>query len=187
MIPDKIKIEAKKGYCFPAVIEVLLKSYGYDDFDQCAIAKKLCKLAGQNMAMFVEDGLKLKPGILNSFFAENGFRLQENYISYTKMYDEYDFESRLQEYCTQGVFIICGYNYSRLFDRCKGTANHVSIVCSVNPKLGKITIFDPGPENQGYKEVDTDDLWCALKSAQAGIWCVECAKDESGIHSLTSK
>ena len=165
----------------------MLKFYGYDDFDQCAIAKKLCKLTGQDIDMLVKEGLKVKPGILNSFFTENGFKLQEKYISYTEMYDDYDFECKLQEQCAQGAFIICGYNYSQLFDRCKGTANHVSVVCSVNPKLGKITIFDPGPENYGHKEVNTDDLWCALKSAQAGIWCVECINDKPGIYSLPSK
>jgi len=173
---DKIQIQAKKEYCFPAVMEILLKIYGYNDIDQCVIAKKLCELTGQDETSFIQDGLLIRPGILDIFFRENGFKLKEQYISYVEIFDEYDFERKLEEQCAQGSFIICGYNYSWLFSKCRGAANHVSVICSVNSEIEYITIFDPGPEDYGYKEVKIDDLWYALKIAQAGIWCVKSLK-----------
>lgn len=173
MIPDGMQIQAKKEYCFPAVIEILLKFYGYCDIDQCVIAQKLCELTGQDATSFIQDGLQIRPGTLNTFFEENNFKLKEQYISCSKIYDEYDFECKLKEQCEQDSFIICGYNYSWLFDKRCGTANHVSVICSVNSESEKITIFDPGPEDYGHKEVKIDDLWYALKIARAGIWCVQ--------------
>ena len=177
MISSEILIQEKKEYCFPAVVEMLLKFYGYNNMDQCAIAKELCKLTHQSLTSFIQDGLQIRPGILNRFFVENGFSLRENYISYTKIYDEYDFECKVEEQIEQKSFIICGYNYSWLYFKCGGSANHVSIICSINSRAGMITLCDPGHENYGYKEVKIDDLWYALKVAHAGIWCVQSSKD----------
>lgn len=177
MIPNEMQIQAKKEYCFPAVVEILLKLYGYNDMDQCVIAQKLCELTGQDVVSFVQDGLRIKPGILNKFFVENGLKLKEQYISYAEIYDEYDFECKLKAQCEQDSFIICGYNYSWLFNKRSGTANHVSIICSVNSDLEKITMFDPGPERYGHKDVKIIDLWYAMRIAQAGIWCIQFLKD----------
>lgn len=177
MIPSEIQIQAKKEYCFPAVVEILLKFYGYNNMDQCAIAKELCRLTHQSITSFIQDGLRVQPGVLNCFFEEKGYSLREKFISYTEIYDEYDFERKIHDQQIQKSFIICGYNYSRLFFKRNGSANHVSIICSLDSKAEKITLFDPGPEESGHKEVKIDDLWCALKAAQAGIWCIQSLKD----------
>lgn len=105
--------------------------------DQCVIAQKLCKFTGQDTTSFIQDGLQVRPGTLNKFFAENDFKLKEQYIPYIVIYDDYDFECKLKEQCEQGSFIICGYNYSWLFNKCSGTANHVSVICSINSKSEK--------------------------------------------------
>lgn len=140
--------------------------------NQIMIAQQLCEITGQNMDLITQDGLHIEPGVLNAFFEKCGFFLEEEYISYNQIYDEYVFERILIEKHNKKEFIICGYNYSLLFNKYIGDAKHVSVICLINSKLDIVTIFDPGPENYGCKEVKLDELWYSIKTAQSGIWCV---------------
>lgn len=177
MIPENMEIRAEEGYCLPAIMEILLKTFGYNDMDQWTIAQKLCELTRQDVSSFAKDGVIIKPDTLNAFFLRQGFKLHAQYTPFTEIYDEFAFECRLKNQCAQDSFVFCGYNYSWLFNKRNGTANHVSAICAVDSEFGKVVMFDPGPSNWGYKTVTIEDLWYALKVAQAGIWCIKHSKN----------
>lgn len=165
-------VKAKENYCVPAVIEMMLKSFGIKDISQDDIADELCNLTGQSFQSFFENGLRLTNTTLNEFFRRRHLALREEFISYSVLRDEYEFEETIRLYLEKDKFLICGYKYSWLYEDCSKDIQHVSIICDINTYDETLQIFDPGPYGFGLKKVSLDKLWCAVKAARDGIWII---------------
>lgn len=164
-------VAVRSGYCVPAVVEMALRYYDYQIFNQEQIAQELIRITEQNYETFLIEGMKLKQGDLNKFFAENNFKIAETYISFHHILDEVDFIEKCLSELKMGVFLICGYNYSRLWESKNKSAQHVSVIIGIEDERS-VLIYDPGPEDFGIKKVLADKLWDAIRAANDGIWCI---------------
>ena len=59
----------------------------------------------------------------------------------------------------------------RLYGNQEDTFQHVSIITEVMPN-NELRLLDPGPRDAGYKNVNAEDLYYAIKAAHDGLWCI---------------
>lgn len=168
-------IAIQPGYCVPAVIEMALQKFGYKSMGQKQIAQKLLQITKQDYASFLAEGLKLKQGDLNTFFRESNIKMEEQYISFHYIFDEFDFVEKCGSELEKNAFIVCGYKYSEIWQNRNKSAQHVSVVMGFDNKES-VLIYDPGPEKFGVKKIAVEKLWNAIRVANDGIWCIYAKK-----------
>lgn len=163
-------VVAKKEYCIPAVLEMVLNIYDIKSLNQDDIASQFTINSSQNTPE-EEWGIVLDNNSINNFFERNDIPLVENFISINQIYDEYDFVDRVKKELLNSV-IICGYNYSYLYGNKDRNFSHVSIILDISDDCKSVYILDPGPKESGFKWVDLYDLYLAIKNRKDGLWCI---------------
>lgn len=161
---------AKRNFCVPAVLQMLLEHHGIHGFSQERIAEQLVIIPDDNDIDHSTWGTQITNNTLNCFFKNNNIPLRERFIRSNIFIDEFYFEDEICELLKSNFSIICGFNYTTLFGNSEDTYRHVSIITDVNK--GIITLLDPGPKNSGYKEVSSYKLLQAINMAKDGLWCI---------------
>lgn len=163
---------AKRNYCVPAVLQMVLEHYGIRGFTQDLIAKQLIIIPDNDDTDHVNWGAQITNNTLNDFFEHNRISLREHYIHISHFMDEYFFEEEILNLLQKGVSIICGFNYTWLYSNKEDTYRHVSIIVDYNPINEEVTLLDPGPKGAGYKEVSAYKLYQAIRAGKDGLWCI---------------
>lgn len=165
MIPIE---KAEPFFCVPAVLESVLKYYGYLSLSQKEISEQF--IINTDMCTKQNTwGLTIRENDLNKFFCKNNIKLKEEFYSIRLFYDEYEMLKLIESKIKTAV-VICGYNHSALYGNRLSNYNHVSIIDSTFEDL--IFILDPGPKNYGKNCVTLEKLYYAIKVAQDGLWCI---------------
>lgn len=174
-------VVAKPYCCMPAVLESILRHYGYERFSQFDIAEYFGvyvpsgailpeitnAIESSNAELF---GIRFENKKLGDFFRENSITLKEEYLSVSHFFDEYHFQQKVEKLLALGCSLICGYNYSALFGTSNDVIGHVSIILSLHGTTVKM--LDPGPKNPGEKNVDIEKLFFSMRSKFGGIWII---------------
>lgn len=168
---DEIVI-AQPNYCVPAVLEMVIKHFGYMKYSQNEIASKLNILPADDKIDHRLWGAQIKNDTLNNFFSQSGIQLHERFISINQFMDEYFMGEEIAKLLSCGVSIICGYNYTWLFGNREDSFGHVSIIVDVSENREAIELLDPGPKNAGYKSVSSSRLFAAIRARKDGLWCI---------------
>nr|WP_154894446.1 hypothetical protein [Paenibacillus xylanexedens] len=138
---------------------------GFDD-SSLALLKKV---------EYVDDaekyGIIIKDEMINQFFAEFKINLVEKYVNIEK-FSDWEFDTILSDFIEKAEYIICGYDYSMLYDGEKSGVGHVSLILQNDTINETTTIYDPGPASSGYKNVNTLDLYKAIKAKKDGLWII---------------
>jgi predicted HAD superfamily Cof-like phosphohydrolase len=177
-------IKAEKYFCVPAILETILKKIGFLEIDQIEIGNFL----GINVPVGYNDypkacknvhfsskinlfGVVLKNDSLNNFFKSYNIPLIEEYRSINTI-AEYDFIDLINDLVNYDCMIICGFNYSSLFSNGEKKIGHASLITSVESYKNEFTILDPGPKDFGFKNVDAEKLYDAIRSMDDGLWII---------------
>ena len=168
---------AKRNYCVPAVLQMVLEHYGIHDFSQELIASQLTMIPDNVEIDHMRWGAQIANDTLNVFFAHNNIKLSERYIPITHFIDEYFFEEEILNQLQKGVSLVCGFNYTWLYSNREDTYRHVSIIVDCNPATETVTLLDPGPKDAGYKKVLIDKLYQAIQAGKDGLWCISEIKE----------
>lgn len=163
---------AKRNYCVPATLQMVLEHYNIQGFDQDKIASSLSIVSDDDTVEHVKWGTQIDNDTLNNFFGNNHINLQEKYVPINHFMDGYFMIHRLKELLQNDISIICGYNYTWLFGNREDTYRHVSIIVDVDVMSEKVLLLDPGPKDAGYKYVSAEKLFCAIKAGRDGLWCI---------------
>lgn len=168
----KQPVIAKRNYCVPAVLQMVLEHYGIDNFTQESIASQLHIISDDDDIPHINWGTQIDNNTLNNFFQNNGIALHEKYIHIGHFMDDYFFQEALPNLLKESVSVICGFNYTWLYSEGEDTYRHVSIIVNFNSQTEIVTLLDPGPKNAGYKEVSAYKLYQAIKAGGDGLWCI---------------
>lgn len=164
-----LPIKAYPGYCVLASLEMVLRYYGYVEWDQYKLACYFpTKTAGDEPEN--EWGTHIEQDAINRFFKKNEIALHETYTPINTIMDEYDLFQKCRSILEDGV-IICGYNYCELFGGGKHSYNHASVITQVID-IDTVEIIDPGPKDSGKKRVLFENLYQAIKVVPDGLWCI---------------
>jgi len=176
-----VTIVAHPYLCVAALLETILKSEGYEQPDQLAIAEYFgvylppgVKLPVRNVHYVNDDG---KWGVvvhdedLNRFFAVHGVSLREEYVPIARLAD-WEFEAQLRKAISNGHHVICGFSYNRLYGAADKALGHVSLVLELTERES-VVLLDPGPDCPGPRQVDLVDLYSAIHAKPDGLWIVK--------------
>lgn len=165
-------VTAKRNYCVPAVLQMVLEHHGIFGLTQDIIANQLDIVPDNEKVDHIYWGTQIANNTLNNFFEHNGINLYEQYMNINTFMDDYFFQETIVDMLKKEISIICGYNYTWLYGNREDTYRHVSIIVDFDSKTEKVTLLDPGPKDAGYKEVTVDKLFIAIKAAKDGLWCI---------------
>lgn len=163
---------AEPNYCVPAVLEMVLKHYDITSLTQNDIASQLIVIPADNDVDHEMWGTLIGRDSINRFFANNDLPLYEEFVSINYFMDEMDLTDKIEILLERNVTIICGYNYSRLYEEDYDIFRHVSIIVSISQDKKEIELLDPGPVNAGFKMVQAYSLFGAIKDGHDGLWCI---------------
>lgn len=167
---DQIVI-SEPNWCVPAVMEMVLKHNGIGMFSQWDIAKQLDITPAKDEVDHKKWGAQIKKETLNDFFKKNMLPLHEEYIPIAHFLDDVFMVEKIEELLKNNISVVCGYNYMWLYGNQEDTFQHVSIITEVMPN-NELRLLDPGPREAGYKNVNAEDLYYAIKAAHDGLWCI---------------
>ena len=165
-------VTAKRDYCVPATLQMVLEHYGIGGFTQDNIADQMSIVSSDGSTEHSKWGTQIERNTLNDFFVRNHINLRERYIPINHFSDGCFLGEELSRLLKENATIVCGFNYSWLYGRRDDTFRHVSIVVDFDAERETATLLDPGPKDAGYKDVDIDRLYIAIKMANDGLWCI---------------
>lgn len=168
-IRDIPLIKAHPGYCVLASLEMVLRYYGYVEWNQYKLARFFPTKTAEDEPEY-EWGTHIEHDAINRFFAKNEIDLHETYIPINTIMDEYDLFEKCSSILEDSV-IICGYNYCELFGGGKHGYNHASVITQ-SIDIDTVEIIDPGPKDSGKKRVLFENLYQAIKIVPDGLWCI---------------
>lgn len=107
---------------------------------------------------------------INHFFESKQIALVDKYMPIA-MYTPSDFPDVVKELFNNNVHIMCGCNLNALYNR-KYREKHkqVILITGINDRITEI--YDPNPTTGGFKFVDTEDLFAAIKNLNDGLWII---------------
>lgn len=170
---------AENYLCFPALLEMIIGDALKININQYEIAehfgiivpygyKKIINNQKESSSPF-DFGIKIDLNQIQKFFSLNNVLLNVEYYDINRIQDVY-FSNFLKKHLKQKKYIICTYSYG--FLNSKEYANelgHASLITDVNEN-DNITIYDPGPDNYGYKIVNEWLLYDAIRYKHGGIF-----------------
>lgn len=166
------RIIAEPNWCVPATLEMVLNHYGIKDITQYDIANQLNIITDDDTTDHKKWGTQIDDNTFNDFFVNNNISLVENYISIGQFMDDYFMVEKMEELLSEGITIICGFNYTWLYGNGEDTFQHVSIVTEILNRGNDVILLDPGPKGAGYRTVKSNDLYYAIRASYDGLWCI---------------
>ncbi len=163
---------AKPNWCVPAVLEMVLRHHGISTFSQKDIANHLNIIPMSDAVSHSQWGAKIKNHTINNLFRANSIPLREEYIPINQFMDEFYMLDRIVELLNQHISIICGYNYTSIFGHQEDSFQNVSIIVDASLESDNVLLLDPGPKDAGYKTVNAEHLFYAIRAANDGLWCI---------------
>lgn len=176
------EIVSQPYLCTASLLEIVLKSESKQNVSQVEIAdyfgvnfplsKKESTIQAEIKNFnFVDDpnkyGIVIKGNMINDFFAYHNVNLKEVYYPINRFMD-WEFEDFLNKTKSIGKYIIVGYDYGKLYNDKASKVGHVSIISGVSDNI--VEIYDPGPDSPGYKNIDMNRLFVAIKAKNDGLW-----------------
>lgn len=184
-LSDNKKLEVAEPYqCVPAVLSIIFEELVKVKIPTSEIASHFtinvsksffekANLIGNIKYQISEPkdfGIVLNRDSINNLLRSLNLPLKEIYIPYTYL-DELSFSDLLGDYLAKGNGIVVGYDYGLLNNGIKNQVGHASLISKViNWNL--VELYDPGPEEYGYKDVKVDDLFEAIKAKEDGVWII---------------
>jgi hypothetical protein len=179
---------SKQYLCFAACLQVAAKETANVEIDQVVIANHLgvALPIGFDCSALVEQGVTnlrfdsdsalwgIEPVIadidrlLKQAIA--GFECRFEPIS---TFQDWEFEERIAALTESGQFPIVGFEYNALFgESATEMEGHCAVVYRIRKRNGQsaVEIYDPGPKDAGFRNVDSYTLYCACRKKHAGIW-----------------
>ncbi len=175
-------IVAKNYLCFMALLEMIISdANSYAHFAQTDLAELFgitvpigehTSIKNVRYTNNIEDcGTSISIKEINDFFKENMIPLQLSYIS-SCYFDETRFTNLIQEK-SRSTYIVFAFCYGLLNNEPQNNnVGHVVLLENIDPKVDKVTVYDPGPRNYGCKVVKIDDMVYAMKR-RGGIYLFE--------------
>jgi hypothetical protein len=108
---------------------------------------------------------------INDLFEHFDIPLKETYKSAYRIYPD-DFGLLVKKELLQNKSIICGFSYGYLYDKNNFDIGHVSIITNISDDYSSMFLLDPGPDDCGLKEVETNKLFSAIRLKRNGIWVI---------------
>jgi len=177
------EVIAENYLCFLALVEMIIRDViGANFIDQFYLAEhfgvvvpKDYKIGIQNVQYSDTDrqlGVHLDENKLNVLFQNIGIPLHTNYI-YVNPFEE----NKIDDYRYSGLrdnkYIVYTYSYGCLYGIQKSyDIGHVALLDKVISH-NHLRIYDPGPQNYGYKEVNRHELYEAMRIIKGGIYVFE--------------
>lgn len=179
---DYENIIAEQYLCVPTCLSVIIKAMCDTNISQYTIANYFGvnipfgeTVPGVSNLIKTEDsskfGVEIKNNEVNSLFDFFNLPLFERYQSAFNIYPE-DFPFLVKKILSQSNSIICGFNYSYLYDYEESKIGHVSIITNVSDDMTTIELLDPGPNDFGLKCVSADKLYNAIRMKHNGLWII---------------
>lgn len=161
--------------CLFAVLEMVLKDIGVQDYSQYDLANYfgvtvpeeylisgVHNLKYSNMEK--DYGTHVTEKDLNAFFNEKGIPLMVEWLS-ANPFGEYPDAV----YIPNDRYVIFLFSYGSLYQEPQNyTVGHASLLLE-NESHGMIKIYDPGPRNHGEKDVSINNLYDAVYDGRGGI------------------
>lgn len=173
-------VTASKYLCLPAVIETLLRLREYQIISQFEIANEIgivlpdhCRpIELHNYSHSSSSmlwGLKPDPLTITNLLAKKSIPLICTYHHYSE-FEDWSFEEAIQKAAAQEEDVIFCFDYRLLSRDLPGRLGHAALLLDYKGTgfRGFFSIFDPGPEKSGIKQVSAEDMFLNLKSINGG-------------------
>lgn len=173
---------AKQYLCVPACLSTVINAMCNINISQYDIANFL----GVNVPIgeridFVNNistteksadiGVIIKGNEINELFEYFEIPLTERYLSAYRIYPD-DFAALVKKEISKNNSVICGFSYGFLYGCNNLDIGHVSIISGVSEDCTYITLIDPGPDDYGFKKVETSRLFESMRLKKNGIWVI---------------
>lgn len=175
-----IEVIAKPELCAAAIISMIIRNMVDRKIDQEEIATFFgvsSKSSQQEESYFQKAetdndiGISFKEKNLNDLFEHYNIPLTEQFILYNQI--QRDFFTDAIEENFKSAMIACGFSYSTLFKtNVSKDIGHAAIITKVIDSE-TIEIYDPGPENAGFKAVSAEDMYHAIERKKDGLWVIK--------------
>ena len=173
-------IVAQPFLCVAAILEIILKKEGYNQYNQQMIAESLGvnipidhKSSIKNINYTMDSnkwGIVLKNNTLTNWFMKNNINLVEDFISIFTI-SEFKFLDIINQLLITPYHLVCGFDYGYLYNKQGNKIGHVSLI--IGTECEQVILLDPGPDQPGEKMVNGYDLFSAIKRKEDGIWIVK--------------
>jgi hypothetical protein len=171
---------AYKYLCLPASIESLLCYKGYKPLSQIEIANSLGVAFpdGYQQDKIYNYTYSSTPNIwgvrpdslaISKMLQDYSINLSCRFHHYSE-YEDWSFEDSVRQANAAGDGIILCFDY-RLFSLDKaGRFGHAALLLSYEGDGfgGQLSVFDPGPEDYGVKQVRAEDMFLSMRSINGG-------------------
>lgn len=175
---------AENYLCVPAVLETILNSEGNFQINKYIIADYLGVILPKSInypqihnvsyATDTKDfGVKLKQNSINELFKHFEIPLEEKYASILQI-DRDFFTDYIIGILEEKCHIVCGFEYNSLYHKERREyVGHVSIIVDADSINETVVLLDPGPLGEGFKKVDSYELYKSINCAHDGLWVIK--------------
>jgi hypothetical protein len=180
MSHNYLPVVAEPYLCVCALLEMIIKRKSNKLVTQHEIAEYI----GVNVphdysgdiknVRYVKDenlyGIVLNDDGLKPIFDRFALNLTEDFSSINKFQD-WEFFENIEKNLSLSNDIIVGFSYGILFsDTTKQQIGHACLIEKVENE--EVVIYDPGPENYGFKIINGLNLYSAIKKKKDGLWVI---------------
>ena len=171
---------AYKYLCLPASIESLLRYKGYKQLSQIEIANSLgvtfpddylqdqiCNYAFSSTPY--TWGVRPDPQAISKMLQDYSINLSCRFY-HSSEYEDWSFENSVQQASNAGDGIILCFDY-RLFSLKEASSfGHAALLLGYEGDgfRGRLSVFDPGPEDYGVKQVRAEEMFLSMRSINGG-------------------
>ena len=182
LIDTKSFLPSEKFLCVATILQLILEAEGYTNVSRYAIAEYFgvnvplgYKIETVGNIKEEEDidklGIIIKDNQINNCFHYFNIKLKETYHSIHTI-GEMAFTLFLETNLHDN-YLVCGFDYGKLYNIPEAyNLGHVSLICNYTPNDDLVTLFDPGPNEVGYKTVKADDLYRSICGKNDGVWLI---------------
>lgn len=177
------EVIAENYLCFLALIEMIIQDViGTNCIDQFYLAEYFgvtvprdYKIGIKNIQYSDRDrqlGVHINENKLNILFQNTGIPLHTDYI-YVNPFEDNKIDDYRYPNLRSNKYVVYTYSYGCLYGIPKSyDIGHVALLDKViSPSC--LRIYDPGPQNHGYKEVKRFEMYEAMRIIKSGIYVFE--------------